>query len=74
MDGQTMGQWIAIGIMVAFMAIEKALKIVNKKNNKPSNNPYPCQRHGEDISEMKADIRNLRDDVNRIENKLNGMK
>lgn len=61
MDSQTIGQWIAIGIVVAFIALEKAKKLF-------SNNP---KGHGERIATLEQAVKDIREDIREIKRKQN---
>jgi len=61
MEGQTVYQWIVIGILVMAYAIEKAKKLF-------SNNP---KGHGERIAKLETEIDNIKEDINEIKKKLN---
>ena len=63
MDQQAL-QWIIIGITVAFIAIEKASKLFK-------NNPG---KYGERIATLEEAVRTIKEDVDRIEKKVNGLK
>jgi len=61
---------LAEGILIAF-------KIIDKRNGKKFRyNPHPpgeadtCRNHGEAIASIKTDITNIKDDIKRIERKL----
>ena len=80
---EQIGQWIVIGIVVAFVAFDKAKKWFDTKNGKNAvfkYNPHPpgdadtCKRHGEDIASIKTDITNIKEDLKRIERKINGVR
>lgn len=71
---QQIGQWIAIGIITMAYAIEKALKIVNKKNNKMGNNPFPCKENTRKINEVDRKLDDACERISRIEGRLNNRK
>ena len=57
-------QWIIIGITVAFIAIEKARKLLG-------NNPG---KYGERIATLEKGQEEIENRLERIENKLNGVR
>ena len=76
-------KWLIIGLVVLAQAILVALKIIEKRNGKNTivkYNPHPpgesqtCRDHGEAIASIKTDIVNIKDDIRRIERKINGAK
>ena len=74
--------WMAV--LTLAQIIQVLIKRRNGKNEKAQTayrfNPHPpgdaqtCKDHGEAIAEIRADIRNIKEDIRRIENKLNGVK
>ena len=58
--------WITQGVIIAFLAFEKAYKLINsKKNNKANhsgNNPHPCAAHGERLARVETEVGNLKTD------------
>lgn len=58
---EQIGQWILIGIMVAFIAFDKAKKLF-------SNNP---KGFGERIASLETDMKNVKEDIKEINRKLN---
>jgi len=75
-------RWILIGIAVAFVALDRARRMFysnskrNRRFNDPSNNPKPgfsttCKKHGEAISGIKTNIENIKENIGKIERRLN---
>ena len=58
---EQIGQWILIGIMVAFVAYDKAKKLF-------SNNP---KGYGERIATLETNMKNVKEDIKEIKAKLN---
>lgn len=57
-------QWIVLGIVVAFIAIEKAKKLFSNKSN---------PGYGERIASLESSMKDIERRLERIEDKLNGM-
>lgn len=87
MDAQGILQWVILGIVVAFMAFDKAGKWFAGKNGKGAKtqtaykfNPHPpgasptCQQHGERLAKVEEAVENIEKKIDRIENKLNGTR
>lgn len=87
MDAQTVLQWIILGVVVAFIAFDKAGKWFATKNGKGVKtqtaykyNPHPpgasptCIKHGERLATLEEAVENMEKQLVRIENKLNGAR
>ena len=59
------GQWVIIGIVVAFVAFEKAKKFFGKSNN---------PGYGERTGRLEERMKDVERRLGNIERKLNGMK
>jgi len=57
-------QWIIIGITVAFVALEKASKLLKSNPGK----------YGERIATLEEAVKTIKEDIDHINRKLNGMK
>ena len=76
-------QWILVGIAVAFVAIERAVKIYNnvswkrngrnrRKNSNPGTEYTPgaaqtCQKHGKTLAEINNELKNINRRLTRLE-------
>ena len=85
-QGQVIGQWILIGIVVAFIAFEKAKTLYQSKNGKDKKNgtgtgrykynPHPpgsapeCIEHGKVLVKVQTDIENIKEDIKEIKGKI----
>jgi len=76
MDGQTIVQWILLGVVIAERIFERAWKLINGKNSKQSsnNNPRPCGEHGERLARLEEAAENLEKQLVRIDRRLNGLR
>ena len=58
--------WITQGVIIAFLAFEKAYKLINSNKNKKANcsanNPHPCAAHGERLAAVETEVKNLKAD------------
>jgi len=65
-------QWIILGIVVAFIAIEKARKLFNKPKAKgnPNNHTKIIGR----LVALEVEVKNIKEDIKEIKRKLNGLK
>jgi hypothetical protein len=83
--GNDIGQWILIGIGVAFIAFDKARKWFgssNGKNGKKGNttqfkyNPHPpgesqiCRENRDNIVQLKTKVEGLEEDIREIKTKI----
>jgi len=77
MSAEQIGQWILIGILVAFQAFDKAKRWFASKDEGKSlgltNNPHPCAEHGERLATLEEAVREIKRDLEYIRNKLNGI-
>lgn len=83
MENQSIVQWILVGIAVAFVAIERAIRTYNniawKRNGRDRrklNNPgveytpgaaEACQKHGKALAEIKNELVNVNRRLKRLE-------
>ena len=69
---------IVLALLIIYLLIKDALiPLIKKKNGKLQtvrNNPYPCAANGERLATLEEAIDTIKEDVRRIEKKLNGMK
>lgn len=83
MESQIIANWIITGILVAFVAFDKAKAWFSKSGGstkKLGNNPHPCQKHadelkkhGEQLARLEEASQDAERRLERIENKLNGL-
>jgi len=69
-------QYIWLTIVTLAQAVLLALKIIEKRNNRRSNNGagLPCQEHGEKLAMLQAKIEMIEKAIERLERKINGLK
>ena len=72
------GQWILVGIAVAFVAIERAMKIYsgiawkrNGKNRRKPNNPHPGPGNAQVCKDNRELLVELRTKMESVEKHLN---
>lgn len=72
------GQWILVGIAVAFVAIEKSMKIYsniawkrNGRNRRKPNNPHPAPGDAQACKDNRELLVELRTKMEVVENTLN---
>lgn len=77
MDNEV-GQWILVGIAVAFVAIERAMKIYNNiawkrngKNRRKPNNPHAAPGDAQVCKDNRELLVELRTKMEAVENTLN---
>jgi len=77
MESQIIANWIITGILVAFVAFDKARAWFNKSGGntkKLGNNPHPCQRNSERLARLEEAIKDIERRLGRIEDKyINGL-
>ncbi len=80
MDNEV-GQWILVGIAVAFVAIERAMKIYgaiawkrNARNRRKPNNPHPAPGDAQVCKDNRDMLVELRTKMKAVENTLNKKK
>jgi len=72
MELQQIYQWVVLGIVVAFIAIEKAYKLFNKP--KAKNNPNSYIKIIGRLVALEVEVKNIKEDIKEIKRKLNGLK
>ena len=76
MESPEVWKWIILGIGVAFIALERAIKIAQsfsyrrngRNRRKDGNNPHPCAAHGERLATIEQAIKDIRSDIKELKN------
>lgn len=69
MNGQMIGQWILLGIILTITAFDKVRVWQQAKNDKNSKQSNPGN-YGERIARLEARVKNIEEDIREIKRRM----